>query len=92
MIKKALIALAATASLVALPTAAEARHRSVVTYGVGYGSPYYGSGYGSYYGRGYSNYGSYGSPYGGYYNCGGTYYQPQYSGADVTYVVVNNPE
>jgi len=31
------------------------------------------------------------SPYGGYYNCGGTYYQPQYSGSDVTYVVVNNP-
>ncbi|HWU55369.1 MAG TPA: hypothetical protein VN175_07695, partial [Rhizomicrobium sp.] len=25
------------------------------------------------------------SPYGGYYNCGGTYYQPQYSGSDVTY-------
>jgi hypothetical protein len=31
------------------------------------------------------------SPYGAYYNCGGTYYQPQYSGSDVTYVVVNNP-
>jgi hypothetical protein len=31
------------------------------------------------------------SPYGGYYNCGGTYYQPQYSGDNVTYVVVNNP-
>jgi len=29
-----------------------------------------------------------GSPY---YNCGGTYYAPQYSGSDVTYVVVNNP-
>jgi hypothetical protein len=31
------------------------------------------------------------SPYGGYYNCGGVYYQPQYQGSDVTYVVVNNP-
>ncbi|HVK86488.1 MAG TPA: hypothetical protein VM513_20355 [Kofleriaceae bacterium] len=30
-----------------------------------------------------------GSPY---YNCGGTYYAPQYSGEDVTYVVVENPE
>jgi len=32
--------------------------------------------------------------YGGnpYYNCGGTYYQPQYSGTDVTYVVVEAPE
>ena len=81
MLKKALIAFTATAALVAVPTAAEARHRSVVTYGVGYGSPYggygsgygprygsYGSGYGgygSYYGGGYGNYGSYGSPYGG---------------------------
>jgi len=31
------------------------------------------------------------SPYSVYYNCGGVYYQPQYSGSDVTYVVVNNP-
>jgi hypothetical protein len=26
-----------------------------------------------------------------YHNCGGTYYQPQYSGSNVTYVVVNHP-
>ena len=31
----------------------------------------------------------YGSPY---YNCGGTYYAPQYSGGDVTYIVVEQPE
>ena len=33
------------------------------------------------------------SPYSGstYYNCGGTYYQPQYSGTQVTYQVVNYP-
>ena len=31
------------------------------------------------------------SPWGGYYSCGGTWYQPQYSGSDVTYVVVNDP-
>ncbi len=32
--------------------------------------------------------------YGGYpyYACGGVYYAPQYSGSDVTYVVVENPE
>jgi hypothetical protein len=31
--------------------------------------------------------------YGGYpyYNCAGVYYQPQYSGSQVTYVVVDNP-
>ena len=28
----------------------------------------------------------------GYYNCGGVYYQPQYSGTNVTYVVVQNPQ
>jgi hypothetical protein len=39
------------------------------------------SGCGSYY--------AYGHPY---YNCGGTYYQPQYQGTDVTYVVVQPPE
>jgi hypothetical protein len=27
-----------------------------------------------------------------YYNCGGVYYAPQYSGSDITYVVVENPE
>jgi hypothetical protein len=32
---------------------------------------------------------TYGSPY---YNCGGVYYAPQYSGTDITYVVVENPE
>jgi len=32
---------------------------------------------------------TYGHPY---YNCGGTYYQPQYQGDDVTYVVVEAPE
>ena len=26
-----------------------------------------------------------------YQNCGGTYYQPQYQGSSVTYVVVNHP-
>jgi hypothetical protein len=26
-----------------------------------------------------------------YQNCGGTFYQPQYSGSQVTYVVVNPP-
>lgn len=26
-----------------------------------------------------------------YRNCGGTWYQPQYSGSNVTYIVVNNP-
>jgi hypothetical protein len=31
------------------------------------------------------------TPYNAYYNCGGTYYQPQYQGSDVTYVVVDNP-
>ena len=32
--------------------------------------------------------------YGGnpYYNCGGTYYQPQYSGGNTTYVVVQSPQ
>jgi len=30
-------------------------------------------------------------PAGTYYSCGGTWYQPQYSGSQVTYVVVNNP-
>jgi hypothetical protein len=32
------------------------------------------------------------SPYYGYYACGGVYYQPQYQGDNVTYVVVNAPE
>lgn len=27
-----------------------------------------------------------------YYNCGGTYYAPQYSGTDVTYIVVDDPD
>jgi hypothetical protein len=31
------------------------------------------------------------SPYSYYYNCGGVYYQPQYQGDNVTYVVVDNP-
>jgi hypothetical protein len=31
------------------------------------------------------------APYNAYYNCGGTYYQPQYEGDNVTYVVVENP-
>ena len=26
-----------------------------------------------------------------YQNCGGTYYQPQYQGSNVTYIVVNQP-
>jgi len=26
-----------------------------------------------------------------YQNCGGTYYQPQYQGSSVTYIVVNHP-
>lgn len=30
----------------------------------------------------------YGSPY---YNCGGVYYAPQYSGSQITYVVVDKP-
>jgi hypothetical protein len=30
-------------------------------------------------------------PTGSYYSCGGTWYQPQYSGSQVTYVVVNSP-
>lgn len=30
-------------------------------------------------------------PTGTYYSCGGVWYQPQYSGSQVTYVVVNNP-
>ena len=30
--------------------------------------------------------------YGGtYYHCGGVYYQPQYQGSNVTYVIVNSP-
>jgi hypothetical protein len=29
--------------------------------------------------------------YGSYYDCGGVYYQPQYQGTDVTYVVVDKP-
>ena len=28
----------------------------------------------------------------GYYQCGSTYYQPQYSGTDVQYTVVNAPQ
>jgi hypothetical protein len=31
------------------------------------------------------------SPYNAYYRCGSVYYQPQYQGSNVTYVVVNNP-
>jgi hypothetical protein len=32
------------------------------------------------------------SPYHSYYySCGGVYYQPQYVGDEVTYVVVENP-
>jgi hypothetical protein len=31
------------------------------------------------------------SPYNAYYRCGDVYYQPQYQGDNVTYVVVNNP-
>ena len=30
--------------------------------------------------------------YGGtYYHCGGVYYQPQYQGSNVTYIIVNSP-
>jgi hypothetical protein len=32
------------------------------------------------------------SPYYGYYSCGGVYYQPQYEGDNVTYLVVPGPE
>jgi len=32
------------------------------------------------------------SPYGGYYSCGGVYYQPQYQGDTVVYVVVDDPD
>jgi hypothetical protein len=32
------------------------------------------------------------SPYYGYYSCGGVYYQPQYEGDSVTYLVVPGPE
>jgi hypothetical protein len=32
------------------------------------------------------------SSYATYYDCGGTYYQPQYEGDDITYVVVDNPD
>src|SRR5947199_270141 len=28
----------------------------------------------------------------GYYSCGGVYYEPQYSGDNITYVVVENPD
>ncbi len=31
------------------------------------------------------------SPYNAYYRCGNVYYQPQYQGSTVTYVVVNAP-
>jgi hypothetical protein len=31
------------------------------------------------------------SPYSGYYQCGSTWYQPQYSGTNVQYTVVNPP-
>jgi hypothetical protein len=31
------------------------------------------------------------TPYNAYYNCGGTYYQPQYQGDNVTYIQVEAP-
>lgn len=67
MFNKAILALSAV-SMVALPTAAEARHHS---YNNGYDQGYYGGGYDQgYYGNGY-NQGYYGNGYDqGYYNQG----------------------